>query len=411
MRKVTLFATATWAIPGLLASGLIAPAWAACPFQNTEPVKMLTSSAPAWQAVVPRMQECANVQVEMDLQYKEKQPSAMATRPALYQIAGLAINSLVPLLNDGTVRPLDGLVEKYGEQLQPNQLIRINGKVMAIAMMVNIPALIYREDIFKAVDAPAPKTYDELLTTLEKIRKAGIMQYPLSGNYKAGWDLATEFVSMYFGFGGQFFGSGNVATVNGEAGRKSLEMMKRLTAYMDPEYLSSDSNAVVQQLERGRTAVANTWSGRSGQVYNSKADGLAGRFASAAAPAAMPGGKPATTVWWDGFSIATNATDAQAEAAFRVALHGISEEMVKANNDTALWLIRGYQPGPPVAGAVASAQGGAPGYPATTAMGLMHTALANNLAGFFTGQQGAEQTLARVEAAYTAAAKEKGLLR
>ena len=85
--------------------------------------------------------------------------------------------------------------------------------------------------------------------------------------------------------------------------------------------------------------------------------------------------------------------------------------MVRANNDTALWLIRGYQPGPSVVGAVASAQGGAPGYPATTAMGLMHTALANNLAGFFTGQQSAEQTLARVEAAYAAAAKEKGLLR
>ena len=411
MRKVTLLATAAWAIPGLLVPGLIAPAWAACPFQNTEQVKMLTSSSPAWQAVVPRMQECANVQVELDLQYKEKQPSAMATRPALYQIAGLAINSLVPLLNDGTVRPLDSLVAKYGEQLQPNQLIRINGKVVAVAMMVNIPALIYREDIFKTVDAPSPKTYDELLTTLENIRKAGIMQYPLGGNYKAGWDLATEFVNMYFGYGGQFFGAGSVPILNGEAGRKSLEMMKRLTAYMDPEYLSSDSNTVAQQLERGRTAVANTWSGRSGQVYNSKAEGVAGRFAAAAAPAAVPGGKPATTVWWDGFSIATNATDAQAEAAFRVALHGISEEMVKANNDTALWLIRGYQPGPPVAGAVASAQGGAPGYPATTAMGLMHTALANNLAGFFTGQQTAEQTLVRVEAAYTAAAKEKGLLR
>ena len=44
-------------------------------------------------------------------------------------------------------------------------------------------------------------------------------------------------------------------------------------------------------------------------------------------------------------------------------------------------------------------------------MGLMQTALANNLAGFFTGQEAADATLARVEAAYTAAAREKGLLR
>lgn len=389
---------------------LALPAAAACPFQNTETVKILAPSFPAWLAVTQRMQECANVQVELDLQYKEKQPAAMATRPALYQVAGLAINSLVPLLNDGTARPLDDLVARHGQQLQPNQLVRINGRVMAVAMLVNVPALIYRDDLFKANGIPVPKTYDELLTAAETLRKAG-MPNPLGGTYKAGWDLATEFVNMHFGFGGQFFGPGNTPAVNGEAGRKALAMMKRLTAYMDPEYLSSDINQVAQQFDRGRIAVANTWSSRAGIIYDSKAEPVAGRIATAAAPAAMPGGKPATTVWWDGFALAANATDAQAEAAFRVMMHATSEDMVRANNNASIWLIRGYQPGPAAAGATASAQGGAPTYPATTAMGLMQTALANNLAPFFTGQETAEQTLARVEAAYMAAAKEKGILR
>ncbi|MCC7283665.1 MAG: hypothetical protein IT556_14870, partial [Acetobacteraceae bacterium] len=123
------------------------------------------------------------------------------------------------------------------------------------------------------------------------------------------------------------------------------------------------------------------------------------------------GGKPATTVWWDGFAIAANTPEAQAEAAFRVALHGIGEEMVRANNDLAVWLIRGYRPGPLAEGAIASAKAGAPTYPATTAMGLMQTALGNNLANFFTGREDAGRTLGRVEAAYVAAARERGLLR
>ena len=41
-----------------------------------------------------------------------------------------------------------------------------------------------------------------------------------------------------------------------------------------------------------------------------------------------------------------NIFDADAETVFRVAMEGIDEEMVKANNNTAVWLIKGYTPGP-----------------------------------------------------------------
>ena len=44
-------------------------------------------------------------------------------------------------------------------------------------------------------------------------------------------------------------------------------------------------------------------------------------------------------------------------------------------------------------------------------MGLMHTALGNELADFMQGKESAEQALADVEAAYIAAAKEKGFLK
>ncbi|MEL6588083.1 MAG: hypothetical protein AAFQ50_15765, partial [Pseudomonadota bacterium] len=49
-------------------------------------------------------------------------------------------------------------------------------------------------------------------------------------------------------------------------------------------------------------------------------------------------------------------------------------------------------------------------YPSTSQMGLMHTALGNELPAFFTGARTAEETLAAVEEAYTAAAEEAGLL-
>ena len=44
-------------------------------------------------------------------------------------------------------------------------------------------------------------------------------------------------------------------------------------------------------------------------------------------------------------------------------------------------------------------------------MALMHTAVGNNIADFFTGKATAPEVLAKVEAAYVTAAKEAGLLK
>ena len=188
-------------------------------------------------------------------------------------------------------------------------------------------------------------------------------------------------------------------------------MMKALTAFMDPEFLTSETTTVQQQFQRGKIAAANLWVTRAAAMDDAKESTVVGKIAFAKAPAAHAGGKPATTVWWDGFAIAKNISDAEADAAFRVAMQGLSPEMVKANNNAAIWLIKGYEPGKYAVGAAASAAAGAPPYPATTAMGLMHTALGANLANFFNGRETADQTLAKIAAAYTVSAKEKGILK
>ena len=51
-----------------------------------------------------------------------------------------------------------------------------------------------------------------------------------------------------------------------------------------------------------------------------------------------------------------------------------------------------------------------PAYPSTTQMGLLHTALGNELPAFLTGERDAAATLAAVEEAYTTSAKEAGVL-
>ena len=108
--------------------------------------------------------------------------------------------------------------------------------------------------------------------------------------------------------------------------------------------------------------------------------------------------------------IAKNISDEDAEATFVAMVNGISDKMVEANNDAAVWLMDAYKPGPAAAGVAATAAAGADPYPMLPYMGLLHQAFFEELPDFLQGNESAEKTLSDIEAAYTAAAQEAGYL-
>ena len=383
-------------------------AWAGCAFENTVPLKSLTAGFQAWKAATSAMAECGNFEPELDQEFREKQPAAFAAEPSLYHIGGVSNGTFNTLYQQGTIRPLDDLVAKYGQHVNPNQLITFDGKTWAVAMMVNAQHLMYRSDILGELGLEPPTTYDEVLEVAEAIQAAGVVDYALGGTYKTGWDLGEEYINMYLGFGGEFFGEGNQPAINNDTGVATLEMMKALTAYMDPEYLVSDSTYVQQQFQQGKIAMANLWASRAGAMDNPEESQVVGKVVMAAAPTVTV--RPASTLWWDGIVIAANITDEVADAAFRVAMEGLDEEMVTANNDAAIWLVEGYVPTSTAAGAAATAEAGAVPYPASSAMSLLHEGLGKGVADYLTGAKDARTALADIEAAYITAAEETGVI-
>ena len=382
-------------------------AHAECAFENTVPVKLMAAGFEAWKAVSGAMAECGNFQAELSQEFQQKQAAGFATNPALYELGGVFNSSMVPLLNEGLIRPLDDLVAEHGQQLHDGQLIKVDGQIMAVAMMVNVQHLMYRRDIFDELGIAVPTTYEEVISVAETIEAADVVDYPLGGSWQTTW---LEFVNMYLGYGGEFFAEGFMPSINNEKGIAALEMMKRLTAYMDPEYLVSDSTYVQQQFQQGRIAMANFWSSRAGAMDDPNESQVVGKIAMAAAPAPVAGAAPAATLWWDGVVVAKNISDEQAEAAFRVAMEGMDQEMVAAASDVAVWLIQGYEVGPLAEGAAATAAAGAKPYEASVHMGLLQKAIADNISDFLTDRKDAPTTLADTEADYVTAAKEAGIL-
>ncbi|PWW01934.1 carbohydrate ABC transporter substrate-binding protein (CUT1 family) [Hoeflea marina] len=381
-----------------------------CAFKNEIPIKAITSAFPAYKAIADNMQECGNVQVELDQEVRTKSAPALAANPALYHISSVHNGTIVPLLNQDTIRPLDDLVAKYGQGLNPNQLIKIDGKIMAIAFMVNMQHLMYRKDIFADLGIEVPTDYEQVLAAAKKIKEAGVVDYPLGATWMADWNIGIDFDNLFVGYGGEFVNDDNTPAVNSEAGRKTLEMMRKLSEYMNPEYLVADATYVQQQFQQKKIAFSNFWASRAAKMDDPAESQVIGLIGTASAPAAVPGGIPAVMFSWDGIAIAKNITDEEAEAAFRVALEGGDTEMVKENNDLAVWLIDGYQPTEMAKGAIETIQNGAKPNPSTVWRGLINDAIEKNVVEFMTGKKTVDQTLTDIEAAYTTSAKEAGLL-
>ncbi len=379
-------------------------------------VSIIGNEFPAIHAVADGAKACSGGEVKANLtaDHQKLNVAGMTGNPAEYTTAIIANSSIVALMNEDVIRPLDDLVAKHGASLKPNQLIKINGKVMAVAFMANAQHLVYRSDILEKAGVNPPKTYEEMLAGAKVIRDKGLLDYPLGGAYKAGWNLAQEFTNMYIGQGGEFFkpGSAEVA-INNEAGIAALEMMKALSEYMNPDFLTHDSNATSAEWKAGNVAMMNMWGSRMGPLKDPElSTPEVVKTTTLGSPMTVGGGStPATTLWWDGWTVAKNVSDADAEATFLAMMNGINPSRLDDKMATlAVWLIDGYQPTPAAVGVFAAAQMNATPYPMLPYQGLLHTALGNEIVDFMQGKEDAATALSDVEAAYTAAAREKGFL-
>lgn len=404
----------TGAVAGLMSTSALAQSCG----PEGQSIRVLGSDFPAIQAITATAKaSCGTAAGEFEVTLRDDtrdmMNQAQTPNPAQYTSVVVANSTLTQLMNDGLVRPLDDLVAKYGSNLSPNQMITIDGKVMAVAFMANSQHLYLRTDVLAQAGVEGtPSTVDEVVAAAKAIRDAGIMEHPIVLN-ATGWNLGELFNLFFFAHGGELFRSGTAeANINNETGVAALNSIKALADYAHPDYLSHASNETQGLWEAGQAAIGIMWGSRGGAILDDEGSTpeVTENTVLVSAPTAGGGSTPAATLWWDGVTIATNIPDAEAEATFAALVSAMNPEMVAKHNDDAIWLLDGYKPGPAAAGVAATAQGGAKPYPMIPYVNLMHNAASAELADFLKGDETAEQTLADIEAAYVTSAKEAGFL-
>ena len=159
-------------LKGTLASAIMiacsGTAYAACDITSGR-VSIVGNEFPAIQTVAKGAMACAGEGVEvkanLTADHQKINVAGMQGNPAEYTSAIIANSSIVALMNEDVIRPLDDLIAKHGQDIPSNQLITINGKVMAVAFMANAQHLAYRKDVLGELGIEPPKSYDCLLYT------------------------------------------------------------------------------------------------------------------------------------------------------------------------------------------------------------------------------------------------------
>lgn len=381
-------------------------------------VNIIGNEFPAIQTIGAGAAACAGdgVEIKTNLtkEHKDLQVPGLTGNPAEYTAAIVANSSIVPLMNDDLIRPLDDLIAEYGGSFTDNQKITIDGQVMAIGFMANAQHIVYRKDILEQAGVEAPTTYEDVLAAAATIKEKGLMKYPFGAAYASGWGIAQEFNNMFLGHGGEFFKEGTaMPNINNETGVATLNMMKSLTEHMNPDFLTLNNNEINAEWKAGNVAIMQMWGSRAGPLLDGEenAPGVSENTVLAG-PATVGGGStPATTLWWDGFTIAKNISDEDAAASYQALVAAIDPSIMNPEvAKQAVWMIDGYEPTPASAGVFATMSSGAKPYPMIPYASLLHSALGDELADFFSDKESAEKTLADIEAAYITKAKEKGFL-
>jgi multiple sugar transport system substrate-binding protein len=351
--------------------------------------------------------------VETELAFASQSPSP-------FDAAVVSMGTFSTLYSRRQLAPMSDLVAKFGARfaLEERMLVRVDGEVMAIAFMQNTQNLYLRQDLFDRHRLAVPVTYADMLSAARTLEaREPSISFPVAQGFGKGFDSATEFTNILASLGGRYFEPNSARpTFQTEAGVQAVEVMRSVLPHMTPNALASNSDDVMNQLQQGSAAMGVLWASRASRMDDAAVSKVVGKMAFAAAPSALPGGRSAAHLWWDGVVMPKNLSSqltrdpARREAAFLVMMDMLSEASVREGNDLTIWVRSAFRPGRFGTGVAVAQKAGAPVWPGEPFFSLAHAEVGKVLPDALKGERSPRDALAAAAQAYISVATDKGFL-
>lgn len=418
--------------PLLAAAALAAAPWASAAAPSAAPlaagacsgiagsgtVNVVGNSFPALQHMARVAESCSRpglkVVFKLTPQARTETEQAFASAGrSPFDAAVVSMGVFANLYTRRQLQTLDDLVQRHGAEarLEERMLVRVDGRVMAIAFMQNTQSLFYRADLLDKHRLAVPATYAELLQAAAVLReREPSIEFPIAQGFAKGFDSAVEFVNLLVSHGGRVFEPGSAQPAfHGAAGVAALATMRAMLPFMTPNALASNADDVVNQFQQGKAALGVLWASRATRLDDPQASRVAGLMRAAPAPAARAGGPAAAHLWWDALVLPRNAPQ-QREAAFRVLMATLSEDTVRQGNDLAIWVRSSWRPGRFGNMVAAASAAAAPIWPSEPFFGLAIGEIGKALPEALAGRRDPASVLVAAATAYRRVAVEKGFL-
>ena len=209
----------------------------------------------------------------------------------------------------------------------------VKGKLVALPVFTDAPALYYRKDLLEKYGVAVPKTWAELTTAAQTIQdgeraagKADFWGFVWQGNAYEGLTCdALEWVKSFGG--GQIVEPDGTVSINNANAIAAIETAKGWVGTISPEgvlaYGEEDSRGVWQT---GNAAFLRNWPYAYG-LGNSADSAVAGKFDVTTLPVGKEGDTPAATL--GGWNVAVSKFSTHQDVAISLALYLAGPEAQK----------------------------------------------------------------------------------
>lgn len=171
--------------------------------------------------------------------------------------------SLLQALN-----PEQNLVDLTNEPFQANiedsfkQTVSFNGKVYGAPYQSSgVGGWFYNKKVYAQLGLSVPKTWDELMANVKKIKESGNGIAPIIGTYKDTWTSQLIFLSDFYNVQAEDptfaadYTANKAKYATTPAALRSFEKLQDTAGYMNKDYLATTLDAGVKMLAEGKGAM------------------------------------------------------------------------------------------------------------------------------------------------------------
>lgn len=133
------------------------------------------------------------------------------------------------------------------------QVCRLDGVYYALPYVGNSQLFFYRKDLMRA-----PETWSAVLTSAKRITASGKM-YGYVMRAASGNAVVTDFLPLFWSFGGEMFTPAGAPAVSSAEGIAALRFMVELGKYAPPGYAGFNADEVSAHLLQSTAAMSINW--------------------------------------------------------------------------------------------------------------------------------------------------------